>query len=229
MDFHKTVRAYEIFRVSDSKFRFVLVTTREYQQNARPYSWKSTFSKLQEYFHDMPTDPNTKQAPTLPFDIWKEWSRTYWMTIADVVSLPPNSYHHILTLDRNVMDLAPDDDETYKATDFFLKSKEVLFRGNDQDPISSSKIVFFSGTPEESKQPWHIGYGYGNILTKSPYWYPLNKGVLPGKDKQTGRKLTPNGKAKSWKQYPEGTYLGWRGPMVIWKRLHQLPRLYTTE
>jgi hypothetical protein len=225
MDFYpsENYRAYEIIRISKNRFRFILISMDEMQQEAEPRSTKSY--TLVEYSKCMPI-LKKKQNLVLPFPLWNEWSRKYWMTISDIVNLPPDTYHDILILDRNVLDTAPTNNKKYRASTFFKESKAVLYRGHNRDPVGSSRIIFdFDG--EIMKNQLHITYSYNSSHFK-PHWYPLNHGVLPGRDWQSGEQLTANGKPKSWTAFKADTaYLGWRGPMIMWETVvKKLPKIH---
>jgi hypothetical protein len=169
----------------------------------------------------VPTQTITRRV--YPFARWKEWSRQYWLTIADIVNLPPDTEHEILILDRNVLDTAPTDGQGYPASVFFEHSKARLYRGPNQDRVGSSRIIFEEKEERVEPQQLHIAYKLENSRHS---WYPLKEGVLPGHDSQSGRQMTGTGQEKSWEAFPDQTLLGWRGPMILWENVtHKSPRI----
>jgi len=131
-----------------------------------------------------------------------------WITIEKVLKMKPNKKVKILLLDRNVMD-------TVENT----KRKNELIKGNEYKPNYYFKDSFaFLKRKNDSDLKMEILYSFENdyrdfefeIEYTSGKWFPLENGINIEENKE-------------WKDYPIYTHIGWRGPMILWKDLKNLP------
>ena len=157
---------------------------------------------------------------SLPLDVddWDNEAYKYRLKIGDMVNLQKGDKLEFLVLDRNVYDKEEEvgdyDPKTFfgynKATyvhDKDLTGKLTLFC--DHDPIELNNFEF------------HIEY-------KPLSWYPLNNGKLPKKDPQ-GFSTFNYAKPKSWTEFSMDTGIGYRGPILLWSKLDNLPKIRWDE
>jgi len=63
-----------------------------------------------------------------------------------------------------------------------------------------------------------------DIEYKKDNWYPFIDGILPATDPQGFFELLR--KDKSWDEFPKKSHIGFRGPMILWKYVKKLPKIY---
>lgn len=153
------------------------------------------------------------------FDKWYKKSRKYWLTIDDVMKLKPKEKVKLLLLDRNILD----NKEKFKAG--ILYKPEIYFK-EDTAIYSKNTINDLHG---KIKYKWQKStddaYNFGfDIEYNDDNWYPLIDGVLPAADPQGYSKLL--GKEINWSEFPKKTHIGSRGPIILWKYVKNLPKIY---
>ena len=143
------------------------------------------------------------------------------LTILDIMSLKPGEKLKVLTLDRNVLDIAEDLNDTNVP-----KFPMDFFRGNccvythSMDPRGGLKGTMYWDAVGER------GFEFELKLPKC--WYPLTNGYIPKTDPQGCSKFkfqTP----QHWTMFPLNTLVGWRGPMIPWSKLSDLPKVYYSD
>ena len=153
-----------------------------------------------------------------------------WLTIGDINKLKKGEELMMLNFDRNIGDTIGNDKtiQTLKLYDpkYFFKNAWVKYYHNKD---LMGKIFYawqtmddYKNNSEENK-PFKFTF---DIEYKSNHWYPLDKnGYLPAKSADFGNILL-DGKKKHWSNFPSNTRIGWRGPMVIWNKLDNLPKVF---
>jgi len=177
----------------------------------------------------------------LNFLNWKESSRKHWLQIKDIKKLSKGDKIKLLVLDRNIVDILDSKvkyNKIYKPNKFFAFNWAIYTHNKDLQGE-----IFYSWQQEEidkkninNQKGGNSTYVIGSIDNTKPYkfefdinytkglWFPLEKGYLPAKG-DFGENLL-DGKRKKWNKFPNDTYIGWRGPMILWKNLDKLPDIY---
>jgi hypothetical protein len=131
-----------------------------------------------------------------------------WLTIEKVLAMKPNKKVKVLLLDRNLLD-------TVESS----KRKKELVKGNDYKPSYYFKDSFaYIKRKNEIDLSMEILYSFENEYRDFEFeieyinnnWFPLENGLNIEDEKQ-------------WKDYPTYKHIGWRGPMILWKDLKNLP------
>lgn len=147
-------------------------------------------------------------------------ARGWCITLGEVKKLPPGACLEVALMDRNWMDAAcTESREPKRATDLLAPTRVTFCKGERGAA---------SGTFTSSHKD---GGTFGEQMTTdldveyAPHqYYPLQGEVLPANDEQTGRALL--GKTMSAADLPDGMLVGWRGPMIRWARLEDMPELF---
>ncbi len=153
---------------------------------------------------------------------WEDWEdqiRGEWLTIDDIMKLEPGDELELLALDRNVWDIAcsiNDEGKKYTAKHFFRNNKVLYTHETD---LKGTLILYYNS------DDYPIDEFEFDIEWEKGEWYPLVNGMLPKEDPQGFSKF-PDGMTLDWKRYPVTTHIGYRGPMVKWKRMGDLPKIY---
>ena len=117
---------------------------------------------------------------------------------------------------RNLLDIPLDtfkENTSYRPETVFKSEKDTYIYMGDFK-VKSKKYN------NKDNKPWSLHIEY-----KKNYWYPLDdKGFLPSKSVNSGFKLL--NKKKHWSEFNNSTPLGWRGPMLLWKDLKNLPKIH---
>lgn len=154
----------------------------------------------------------------LHLELWIQKSRSKQLTIQRVLNMKKGQKMKMLCLDRNL----------YDTTDSIppnqLRCPAKFFDGgymgvytHDHDMSGTFKWQF--QPKDEPPMPFTFEINY-----KNENWYPLDEdGTLA---MGLGRML---GIKKSYKKFPKTTRVGWRGPMIPWNALKDLPRVYNCQ
>ena len=149
---------------------------------------------------------------------WYNESRQHWLTIKDLLSLKSGTELDILLYHTNALD-APmtyfKSDTSYTPKKFFKSERDTLVL-SDEELMGHFKIY-----EEYDPIPKYLEVEY-----KKDKWYPLVDGFLPAKNEK-GKKLL--GKKTHYTELPSETPVGFRGPMILWKELGNLPKIYFSE
>ena len=149
----------------------------------------------------------SKLKGTLHFEKWYDASRKYWLTIKDIEKLTLKDKILVLPLHRNVLDgpmTKYKQNVPYTPEIFFKKEKDTFIHHGNLEGI-------FKLYDKHDKQPKGLDVEY-----KKDNWYPIFNGKLS------------KGK-KHWSKLPKKTHVGLKGPMILWKDLKKLPKLYFDE
>lgn len=162
---------------------------------------------VKDFYFNKYIDPIIFEGKLTP-NKWIKDAIPNWLTIETVLKMKPNKKFKVLLLDRNVKD-----------TIEFSKRKKELIKGNDYKPNIYFKDSFaFLRRKNTSDLKMEILYSFENeyrdfefdIEYLSGKWFPLENGI----NIEDG---------KEWKDYPLYTHIGWRGPMIMWKDIKNLP------
>lgn len=157
-----------------------------------------------------------KLKDSLEFSKWYDKSRKYWLTIKDFKSMNKGDKIVILSLHRNLLDIPLNtykENKSYRPETVFKSEKDTYIYMGDFK-VKSQKY------DDNDNKSWSLHVEY-----KKNYWYPLNdKGILPLKSVNSGVKLL--NKRTHWSEFSNSTHVGWRGPMILWKDLKNLPKIH---
>lgn len=145
---------------------------------------------------------------------WYKKSTKKWLKIKDINKMKKGEQMELILLDRNYIDITTGDNEgnkLYKAEDFFSKAIYTHESG------LKGKLTCHGYDMDDDDFEFHIEY-------KKDSWYPLRDGKLPAEDEQHVAELY--GKEMDWTEFPTTTHIGWRGPMIKWKKLSKMSNIY---
>jgi len=153
----------------------------------------------------------------LHFDEFEKLVYANAITIETISKLKKGDTLDLLVFDRNVCDIAFDNNEEGKAV-------------NPQEFFRENKMVYTHDANLKGIMSWP--YGIYNKEFEIEYiedrWFPLINGCLPPTDPKSYN--NPQGSThtvpKPWQEFPVTTRVGWRGPMVIFSKLKDLPKVY---
>ena len=170
---------------------------------------------------------------TLNYEDWDKMSHEkYALTIKDILTLKPGDQIKVLSMDRNVWDIALEDEiqgKSCKPKEFFsenyaiyiheenLKGKLVFAFELKDDTDYIDNNYFVKNKICQPNFEFHIEY-------KHHCWYPLHDGYMPASDPQGFSKF-PWTDAKHWSAFPQETRIGWRGHFVLWSKLDEMPNI----
>jgi hypothetical protein len=147
-----------------------------------------------------------KNAGGIPDHEWiKLAKQKYGFTIRDFLALQPGQSIDLLMMDRNVLDIVesnPNKRGRLYTPHHFFKGQKARFIRSANDNLLIGKMIW-SYTTEEQFEP--------DIEYKKNHWYPLQDGKVG---------------SKHWSKFPKSTKIGWRGAMIPWKNVAQLPKVY---
>lgn len=168
----------------------------------------------------------------LSFSKWYDMSRLYWVTIGDLLKIKKGQTVKFLSMHRNVVDditQLNEENVSYLPTEFF---KWDSISWTKQDGLMGQSVGhWIDGDIEEENVPLDL------YLNDKCMWYPLEGMHTQDKEEYwriSGDRTGANCKqgemgpdnCQSWQQYPLDTYVGWRGPFILWKNLNKLPHVY---
>jgi hypothetical protein len=154
------------------------------------------------------------------FEKWYKKSRKYWLTIEQIKKLKPNEKVKLLVLDRNVLDNKINDFKTgklYKPENYFKDDTAIYWKNSNNNLQGKIKYKWQNSADNAFDFEFDIEY-------KKDNWYPLENGTLPATDPQGFFQLL--GEDKSWDEFSIKNHIGMRGPMILWKYIQKLPKIY---
>ena len=136
---------------------------------------------------------------------WEEETRASHVCIKDILILEPGTSVKYICMDRNVWDIALDDNKegTHYDPLHFFRANIVTFTKTGYG-IGGTLDYPDVGLLEDFEL--HLEYRPGN-------WFPLQDGQLPAEDDQ-GFADFPWTEPQSWRNFPLTTRVGYRGPFV---------------
>ena len=188
---------------------------KSFRKSRKSTSPKGSFKSRRQSFKKLTAD----QACSLPgydVSVWEKVPavRAAYLTLGDLKKMKRGDKIKVLSLHRNVFDTANeanDPNRSYTAKQFFQRDG---FEYIHESGVKGSIRMHF----EKSFRPFTFEIEY------KPYrWYPLSDdGTLPVK----GDVGTLLGVKKHYTAFPDSTPVGWRGPMIPWSKLEDLPRIF---
>lgn len=162
------------------------------------------------------------------------------LTIADVLAMERGERVQLLVMDRNLCDhVYPRFGENHRpvaaAPDFFDPKRDgaVYVHG---DGITGTMEWGWDEERERVDEPFTFEIEYA-----PRHWHPLNGDHLPTRE-EIGADFGLDGKeldefireelgklplGKTWREFPETTRMGWRGPAMRWELLSRQPPVFT--
>jgi hypothetical protein len=173
----------------------------------------------------------------IPYSIYDDCIRKHWLTIGDIKRLKKGDPLQLLNINKNpsvnmISDMIYDKHlksyKLYKPNVFFkseivkyLHDKDIFGKFN----FSNKRLEHFPVIINNEVQDI-LNQNTFDIEYKRNNWYPLDSnGYLPAKSTNLSYILL-DGKKKHWSEFPDNTHIGWRGPMVIWRKLDNLPKIF---
>lgn len=153
----------------------------------------------------------------VPREKWVNSHRHLWITMKDILNLPPNEPVKLLSLHRNILDETDimEDAKIYKPSTFFKNSYVTIWRSNDFD--LDCKILF-PFQEEQNLEPVDFEF---DVEWQKNYWFPLRNGVYDNDE------IDPElNQIKHWSDFSTNTHVGWRGPMIFWDDIDSLPKIF---
>lgn len=180
--------------------------------------WPDTKSQqFAKDFYCKSKSKKTTELEGLEHSKWYNQSRKYWLTLGDIKDLKGDDELDILLLHSNALD-APmtylKSNKSYTPNKFFKSERDKYIHYEDL-------MGHFEIYEEHDPTPKYLEVEY-----KKDKWYPLVDGFLPAKNEK-GKKLL--GKKTHYTELPDETPVGFRGPMILWKDLKKLKKIYFTE
>ena len=204
--FHESISDYAEFKDTPKKVPsgYKKWPDTKSQQFARDFYCKSKSKKAEK----------VKSLEGLEESKWYNESRKHWLTIGDLLSLKSGNELDILLYHRNALD-APmtyfKSDTSYTPKKFFKSERDTL--------VASDETLMCYFKNYEKHDPTHK---YLEVEYKRDKWYPLEDGFLPASKNKKGKKI-------HFTELPKKTPVGFRGPMILWKELSKLPKIYFSE
>jgi hypothetical protein len=160
----------------------------------------------------------------LDTDEWEKTARQHAFSLNDLKLLHPGDQIKFLVLDRNVYDIACDTDTNPASVpvepEQFFRYNSATYTHHDK---TKGELIYHWKDQEytDSSFEFHIEYKQGQ-------WYPLKHESLPQVDPQGGFDFGEQA-GKHYLEFPGTTLVGWRGKMIPWNKLSQLPKIYYTQ
>ena len=171
--------------------------------------------KSQKEYFCMDEKPKPKIDGGLEVSEWEEHTRDKCLTIKDVECLRPGQKLKVVTLDRNVYDIAFHCNEPGK-----LHDAKHFYRENVATYTHKSDLKGKIKMDDVGKMDFEF-----DIEWAKDEWYPLTDGKLPEKDPQNFSDF-PNNMLLDWKDYPKDTRIGYRGAMILLDKMDEMPKVY---
>lgn len=151
---------------------------------------------------------------------WENNTKSSHLVIRDILNMRPGEEMKVALLDRNFMDSVCNSVEgnvLYTAPDFFKCTTGVYEHSHNL----TGKLTFKYEDTEEFSIPLEFHIEYDNQC-----WYPLSDGKLPVRCYQLGHRLHSGEEPKPYSDFPDRTRIGFRGPMIKWEKLEELPGVW---
>lgn len=168
-----------------------------------------------------------KNKPLEMYDFIKQTIPQH-LTIADVKKLKVGDTIDVVIWDRNFEESWIWDNATpqqpYRPEIFFQENhQKITYLGN------MSWLIRFNWG-EDIEHPIHLDVSALQTYWK---WCPLEDGYINIVEEiiKEGETLPSHWcpTHKHWTEFPETTRVGWRGPIMLWKYMAQLPAVYYSD
>ena len=149
---------------------------------------------------------------------WIQQIESKSLRIKDITELKAGTVLKLLVIDRNALERGVRDNTpntVYEPEEFF-KTSFAMYK---HDTDLKGKILF--GGDDGKFQDFEFDL----YLSEAQCWYPLKNQSIPAKDEQ-GYFDFNFGKPKYYSEFDKNTEVGWRGPMIMWEELKNMPRVY---
>jgi hypothetical protein len=146
-------------------------------------------------------------------------SQKFALKISDIINLKHGEQLEVLILDRNVWDITLNPQTNipnvnHDPETFFRYNRGTYVHNKD---LSGELTMHWKDKDSTDKFEFHLEYMPGK-------WYPLNNGVMPGEEQGL-----PWTEEQHWTKFPQTTKVGYRGPMILWSKLKEMPKIYWKE
>lgn len=135
---------------------------------------------------------------------WHAMSKKYWITINDVLRMPPGKPIKLLALDRNVWDTVSTVNKRgvlYTPAHFFRLNTVIYWRSPDGGGIGGQ--IKFGYDKLQKQEPWEFDIDTGSA------WFPLRDGAVDyEKMKKEGWPVSFAFTSRNWTAFPRTTPLG---------------------
>ena len=138
--------------------------------------------------------------------------------IKDIKNLQKGEEINVLLLDRNCCDRIDTFENQYGA-----KRPSQFFDSTCMAKYTHGENL--KGKLHHNVCNWTDDDFEFHIMYKEGYWYPLQNGCLPAFSADDDEPLL-DGVEKPWYTFPDDTYIGWRGPMIVQEYIDELPDVY---
>lgn len=149
---------------------------------------------------------------------WFQHVKPYCFTIGDLKQLQVGEEIKFLVMDRNVLDICCEQNEEkkeYLPSHFFrYNSGTYTHYGN-----TKGKMIFhYTEDIVDEKFEFHVDMGN--------YWYPFTNGILVYDEMEKEMFGWDKEEGKVWTEFPNDTFVGWRGKFLKWDTIDTFPKVY---
>lgn len=198
---YKISRIYQVDRTNNQLWRCYFYN--EVAEEPEPIPDDAGFEPIWK------NNPYTRDKRPRPTELqgledveWKEYVRDECLTIKDVKNMRKGERYKFLVLDRNVFDTAQKEDTHHRSF-----NPEEYFRDN--------WIIYTHDTDMKGTIDWSFGESreFEFEIEYSPgCWYSMY-------DFQYDE-------YQHYTTFPESTRVGWRGPMLLWEKVKDQPKVW---
>ncbi len=193
-------------------------------KETRPVPAGATFEELNDYQRDhFCRDAHPEpQLNGLKLQAWQEHIREQCLTILDLLQLKHGQQLKVLVIDRNLCDVVCNDNHgnTLYDPELFFRYNTATYTHNEG--LQGNIIYHWR---DQDSQDYRFEF---EIEYEKDRWYPLEDGQLPKTDPQ-GFSSFSYQNPKLWSSFPQTTRIGWRGPMLLWEKVRDQPKVYWYE
>lgn len=138
---------------------------------------------------------------------WLNKMKHKYITIKDIEKLNKGDCIKLLAIDRNFYDLINNNEIGVEYPPEIFLQDNYIFEYTHNNKLNGK--IRWVKEKKINNFNFDINYNIHN-------WYPLNdEGELPERDPQD--LFSFKNVKKNYKEYPQETLIGWRGPMLLWK------------
>lgn len=152
-------------------------------------------------------------ANGIPVARWTFQNRKYWLTIKDIMELPPGRPIKVLALYPDIFKNTLGSlkhNTLYNPSTFFKDGAATFWRNNEHDLTGS---ILFKWQKDQNLNPVPFEF---YVEQDKKDWHPLDNGVF----------RNDNNEIINWNELSSRTHVGWQGPMMFWNDIDHLPKVY---